>query len=631
VEPPIESASAPGEGSRAVPRDEIDHDDQTPGMTQSHLPEPAQAVVDTAKAGYLGAGKRNRTLYLVLGIVALAAVATWFVGSRIESPADAAARTAPPAPSPILVPVEERVLSSEIVTRGTVRFGLPQPISIGPSPLKANPELITTIPARNTHFGEGSVMLTASGRPVFVLQGGVPAYRDLAPGIAGDDVRQLKAALGRLGFDPGPLNVPFDQQTSAAVAAFYKSRGWEPFGPTRDQIATLRSLERDFADATKTKAAADAASAQAALIVESARATATHNFRAAALETSRNAAAGGAGESANPSKAQSVEVERAKARYANAAAAADLAAQIAERDLIVLDPRQPATARAAAEAKLELARAAVEKTRREGEQAIQAAEREAALAAQRADLGLAAEQAAKLEGEKSVEAALDAQRLAAMDSRVAGQRVDQLDAELKAAKQRMGVQIPVDEVVFVKSLPVRVEAVSAAVGSALSGQVMTVTDNQLAADAALALESAPLVKPGMAVAIDEETLRVNATGIVDVVDSTPGTHGVDGFHIYVGIKIDATKVRLEGYSVRIRIPIESTKEAVTAVPVSAVSLASDGTSRVQVENAGALQYVTVKPGLSAGGYVAVTPVEGKLGAGQRVVIGYDNPGAKDQK
>jgi peptidoglycan hydrolase-like protein with peptidoglycan-binding domain len=570
--------------------------------------------------------ERTTTLYAVLGAVAASAVAAWVVGSRIESPADAAARTAPPIPSPILVPVEERILSSEIVTRGTVRFGLPQPISIAPSPLKPGAELVTTIPIRGAHFGEGSLIMTASGRPVFLFQGAVPAYRDLSPGLAGDDVRQLKRALKRLGFDPGSLDGPYDEDTSNAVAAFYKKKGWEAFGPTRDQMVAFRALERDYADAMKAKAVADAAHSSAELVVESARATAAHNSRTAALEAARaspESAASGAG------KTPSVEAERAKARYALSAAEADLTAQMQERDLIVLDPRQTEAARAAAEARLELARATVEKTRREGELAVAAAEREAALAAQRAELGRVSERAAKLEGEKTVQAAVDAQKLAALDAQVAAQRVEPLGAEFKAAKLKLGVQIPVDEIVFVRVLPVRVDAVSATVGAALSGPVMTVTDNQLAIDASLPLESAPLVKPGMPVSIDEESLRVKATGSIDMVDSTPGTHGVDGLHVYLAIKVDPTPARLEGYSVRLKIPIESTKGAVLAVPVSAVSLAPDGTSRVQVEDKGALRFVTVKPGLSSGGYVAVTAVDARLTAGQNVVVGYNTPGVKD--
>ena len=147
---------------------------------------------DSRSSGNL-AGRRVKLLHAVLLAVAAAAAAAWLAGTRIESPADVAARTAPPPPSPILVPVEERVLSADVVTRGTVRFGLPQPVSLAPSPLKAAPGLVTTLPARNTQLNEGDVVLTASGRPVFVLQGQVPAYRDLVPGLSGADVRSAEA------------------------------------------------------------------------------------------------------------------------------------------------------------------------------------------------------------------------------------------------------------------------------------------------------------------------------------------------------------------------------------------------------------------------------------------------------
>ena len=106
-------------------------------------------------------------------------------------------------------------------------------------------------------------------------------------------------------------------------------------------------------------------------------------------------------------------------------------------------------------------------------------------------------------------------------------------------------------------------------------------------------------------------------------DLTPGTRGVDGFHVYFETRVDKTALQLDRVSVRLTIPINTTHGAVTAVPVSAVSLAADGTSRVQVENKGVLEYVSVTPGLSAGGYVEVTG--SKLGPGQLVVVGYKNP------
>ena len=88
---------------------------------------------------------------------------------------------------------------------------------------------------------------------------------------------------------------------------------------------------------------------------------------------------------------------------------------------------------------------------------------------------------------------------------------------------------------------------------------MTVTDNQLVIDSSLPLDAAPLVKPGMPVAIDEQALGIKATGVVERVADTPGTHGVDGYHIYFEVRVDETPTRLEGFSLRLTIPIESTE------------------------------------------------------------------------
>jgi len=570
------------------------------------------------------AGKRTIALISVLAFAALIAVGAWVAGSRIESPADAAARTAPPTPSPILVPVERRVLSSSIVTRGTGRFGLPQPISIAPSSLKPNPGLIATLPLRNTQLKEGDVVLTASGRPVFLLQGKLPAYRDLVPGLSGEDVRQLEHALRRLGFAAGPADGVYDHETSAAVAAWYRSKKWEPFGPTRDQQTALFALERDWGEGEKAKLAADSAAAVSALAVESARATAEHNARAAAAELAAKKADMRRLVSAD-GRPLAVEAERAKAQHADKAAAAEVTAQTNERALIVLDPRQPQSARAAAEARLELARAAQRRTKLEGEAAIQLAERDAMLASEQVALAEAAVKSAQLEGEKAVRAALDAQKGAQLELKLAAERAERLAADLAAARQRLGIQVPVDEMVFLPALPVRVEEVTAAVGASATGPVMTVTDNQLAVDSALALDEAPLVKPGMPVEIDEQALGISAKGVVEQVASTPGTRGVDGYHIYFEVRVTKASTPLAGVSLRLTIPIETTRGAVLAVPTSAVSLSADGTSRVQVQTGGALEYVTVKPGLSAAGYVEVTPVGGKLAPGQLVVVGYKAP------
>jgi len=498
----------------------------------------------------------NRTFILVcvLAVTAIGAVGAWIAGARIVSPAEAAARTAPPTPSPILVPVESRVLSSEIVTRGTARFGLPQPISIAPSILKADrPGLITTLPTLNAQFKEGDVLLTTSGRPVFILQGDTPAYRDISPGNSGSDVRQLKEALKRLGFSPGPIDAPYDQQTSAAVSAWYTKQGFQPFGPTAEQLVQLKALEIAYGDATKVKLTAEAAAATSALAVRAAR---------------------------------------TKADYADKTARADVATRISDRALIVLDPRALQTARIAADANLELARSAT--------------------------------QSAELDSAVAIQAALDAQTIGKFDAELAAERANQLAAELDIAKKKLGVQIALDEIVFLPSLPVRVDSVAVAIGSPASGPVMAVTDNQIVIDSSLPLDVARLVKPGTHVVIDEPAMGIKAEGTVEAVDPTPGTHGVDGYHIYFAVRVAETPTPLHGFSLRLVIPIESTKGSVTAVPVSALSLSTDGASRVQVERNGELEYVRVEPGMIADGYVEVTPVENALEPGQLVVVGANN-------
>jgi len=379
----------------------------------------------------------------------------------------------------------------------------------------------------NTQLNDGAVLLTTSGRPVFILQGEVPAYRDLAPGISGDDVRQLEAGLKRLGFDSGPIDGTYDEQTSAAVADWYTSAGWQPFEATADQAANIRALEQELAVAINDKLAADAAAAAAPLAVTAARAKADY---AVALE------------------------------------------------------------RANTQANLAVAQAAVV--------------------------------SAQLAGEVEIQAAVDAQNAAEREVKRLNDLAVRLAADLDIAQRQAGVKVPVDEIVFVPALPVRVEEVQVALGDAVSGPVMTVTNNQLVIDSSLALDEASLVKPGMPVAIDEPDLGIKATGVVAKVADTPGTFGVDGFHIYLEVLVDETPTSLVGVSLRLTIPTESTGGPVTVVPVSALSLAADGTSRVQVDNDGSLEFIVVEPGLSADGFVEVTPVNGTLAPGQLVVIGF---------
>ena len=112
---------------------------------------------------------------LLAGVVAVAA-GGYLAGTRIQSAAEIAARKAPPPPSVITVPVERTVLSTEVITRGTVQFGLPREVTLPISALKSGSRVVSSVGTPGTSIKEGDVALSVSGRPVFVLQGAQPAY-----------------------------------------------------------------------------------------------------------------------------------------------------------------------------------------------------------------------------------------------------------------------------------------------------------------------------------------------------------------------------------------------------------------------------------------------------------------------
>lgn len=384
--------------------------------------------------------RRRNLVVLLVGAALLSSVTTWVGAAKIRSPAEAAARTAPPTPSPILVPVVEQVLTTKVVTRGTANYGSPREIRVVPSALKSGPRVITTLPGPGSVVVPGDVLLTISGRPVFLFDGVQPAHRDLGPGMSGEDVIQLERGLKSSGFDPGAVDGTYDQATGLAVASLSAHHGVAPVVATEDQLARARPIEADL---------------------------------------------------------------------------------------------------------------------------------------------------------------------------VAGTRA------------RSGVQLPADEMVFVPSTPVRVSELLAGAGAPPDGALLKVTGSQVVIDGFVPVEQAALVKAGSQVMIDEPALGINATGRVARIADRPGTDGADAFHVAFQVAVDDPPPTLVGASVRVTVPIESTPEAGLTVPVSAVSTGPDGAPRVQRSVDGTVDFVPVRTGLSADGYVSVTAPSGDLAAGDLVVVGFE--------
>jgi peptidoglycan hydrolase-like protein with peptidoglycan-binding domain len=187
-------------------------------------------------------GRRTLVIAVVAAVV-LSVATTWLATRLVRSPAEVAARTAPPPPTTILAPVESRELATKVISRGTGHYGSPVNVSLAGSYLKRGPQLVTSLPSAGTALKEGDVALTVSGRPAFLLQGAQPSFRDLGPGMTGTDVKQLKSALKRLGYDPGPQDGAYDAATERAVESLYAKSGYSPLKATNDDVRGLLPVE----------------------------------------------------------------------------------------------------------------------------------------------------------------------------------------------------------------------------------------------------------------------------------------------------------------------------------------------------------------------------------------------------
>ena len=203
--------------------------------------------------------RRGLRVVVVLVVVSAAAGLGWIAGQRVKSPDQIAFETEPPAPSLITVEVQLTELSADVIVRADVGYDDPASLKLSGA-LGGLPEVlvVTAAPDRGTDIVEGSVAIEISGRPVFLLEGEIPVFRDLRPKAVGPDVLQLEEALARLGYFDGEPDQEWDLATGTAVAAWYESRGYEPNGVSDDEQDRLDQA-RDRVDTAEdaVEAAAD--------------------------------------------------------------------------------------------------------------------------------------------------------------------------------------------------------------------------------------------------------------------------------------------------------------------------------------------------------------------------------------
>lgn len=566
---------------------------------------------------------RRAILALVAAIAVASAGLGWVAGQRIKSPADIAAEALPPKASLITVPVEQRVLSSNVVIRGQVEFSESADLSVSGS--ADGVAIITRLPkAEGEDLNEGDVAVEVAGRPMLVLQGELPTFRSLTPTLEGPDVRQLEDALVRLGLDPGPVDGLYDSRTESAVTELYRLAGYNAKEPTAEELErveiarrTVRSERQAVSEAERNSNSGLPASTR--LELDRSVSNAEDAYNAAIAE--RDSAVG---ESWALTTVAREALAQAKAT-ADTATSRLAAAQAGSHP----DTGQPPTPDELAELQQVQSEAASALT-------LAISDEKNAVAAEAAIKAEHDPMVANAKVDFEIAKASRSEAISDSGNSGAGERLSQARQALTEAQNNLnrleaetGVVFPASELIFLPTLPSAVQALRVDIGDVPQGAVMTVTGSGVKITSTVSAADRSLLNEGDEAIMEDDDLGISAAAVIAFVADNPG--GVD-------VAADRYVVRLEpvgelpedaiNQNLRITIPFASSDGEVLAVPLAALSAGADGSSRVEVERSdGTVETVKVAPGLNARalGLVEITPVDGELAAGDRVVVGRDVP------
>ncbi|MCP2637198.1 peptidoglycan-binding protein [Microbacterium sp. HD4P20] len=135
-----------------------------------------------------------------------------------------------PRPQIATEPVVRGDLEETTSASGTLRYAGSRTVQAGLS------GTVTELPAPGAVVAPGGRLYTIDDTPVFLLPGGLPAWREFASGMdEGADVKQLEQALSDLGFFTDEPDEEFRWATVEAIMDWQESAGLErtgtlPFG-----------------------------------------------------------------------------------------------------------------------------------------------------------------------------------------------------------------------------------------------------------------------------------------------------------------------------------------------------------------------------------------------------------------
>lgn len=517
----------------------------------------------------------NRVIWLLAAVAVVFLTAGIVIARFIESPADAAAKVAPPEAGLITVPVENRVIANDVSLRADVLYDESVAVTIDTTDISGTPVVTGQVPEVGTTIDAASVVLEVAGRPVIALPGELPAYRTLRVGVSGPDVIQLKQALAALGINPGNVESDvYDAATVAAVDQLYVAAGYPSPAPSPEDTATLQAARDGLRSAKDMLTEAESALALAA---------------------------GGEPQSARM-EAQRV-VNDAQRALNQAVAARDTPQTLPEGEVAFSEPVSPQSLQDAVDSAQEALDIAI-----------------AARDEKNAGSGTSAEVTARDHAREAVE-----QAQADLDEAVAGTMT-----ALPAAEVVYFSNLPrrVDQVQTSRGTTLS----GATPFMSVSGATVVVEGSLAASDAALLevgmVGTFPVPDGGGTISGTVSEI-VAATASDDAEGEGEGEGGSDAAKtarftvtfVPEGLTDEQTAVLL-GQNIKITVPVSSTGEEVLAVPAAALTAGSGGESRVERAGTdGATDLVTVETGLAADGFVQIVSSEKPLTASDQVVVG----------
>ncbi|MFE6281724.1 efflux RND transporter periplasmic adaptor subunit [Streptomyces sp. NPDC057877] len=97
------------------------------------------------------------------------------------------------------------------------------------------PGTVTRLPDTGERITRGEALYRVDDKPVVLLYGTVPAYRELRPGAEGRDVRQVERNLEALGHDGFTVDETYTEATAEAVRQWQEDLGLEETGTVRPE------------------------------------------------------------------------------------------------------------------------------------------------------------------------------------------------------------------------------------------------------------------------------------------------------------------------------------------------------------------------------------------------------------